>query len=53
MTNDLAKNRYAGLQGYTEYRNLCFDDDITSFDDLEDIMSPEVSVYITFFIDTP
>ncbi|KAH9639751.1 hypothetical protein HF086_014509 [Spodoptera exigua] len=41
MTNDLAKNRYFGFKGYTEYRNHCFGDSITSFDDLSDIIDVE------------
>ncbi|PZC78259.1 hypothetical protein B5X24_HaOG202331 [Helicoverpa armigera] len=41
MTNDLAKNRYFGFQGYISYRNYCFGDNITSFDNLTDIIDEE------------
>ncbi|XP_026739825.1 peroxidase-like [Trichoplusia ni] len=34
MTNDLAKNRYFGFQSYIHYREHCFKQKITTFDDL-------------------
>ena len=46
MTNDLAKNRYFGFKSYISYRNHCFGDTITSFDDLADFIDVEVNYEI-------